>query len=124
MAIRGDTFDGGGHWTALLAARPNVFPPAFLSVLESLGIDPCKDGEVYHNARLEPGRHDYAGWFHFVGTLDKDGDFARIELADGFVAWMCRASAPALPSLKGQPLVQVEFHSERVPWVLPESEAE
>lgn len=107
-----------------VAARGSVFPPTFRSVLESLGIDPRKDGEVYHIRRIEPGCHDYAGWFHFIGTLDKDGDFAPIEFATGFVAWMCRASAPALSSLRGQPLVQVEFHSERVPWILAEAEAE
>jgi hypothetical protein len=57
------------------AVRASVFPPSFLTVLDSLGIDPRKDGEVYHNARIEPGRHDYAGWFHFIGALDRDGKF-------------------------------------------------
>src|SRR5437867_2740993 len=103
-------------------ARDTVFPPTSLSLVESLGIDPAKDGEVYHNALIEQGRHGYGGWFHFVGTLDKDGDFAPVEFADGFVAWMQRASAPALSSLEGQPLVQLEFNSERVPWVLHEPE--
>ena len=105
------------------AARLQVFPPEFLSFLDTVGIDSCKDGEVYHNAQLSLGRHDYGGWFHFVGTLDKTGDFPVIELAEGFDAWLCRKGAPALRELDGLPLVQVEFHAHRVPWVLPESAA-
>ena len=34
--------------------------------------------------------------------------------------FLCRKSAPELGSLKGLPLVQVEFLAERVPWVLAE----
>jgi hypothetical protein len=51
-------------------ARARAFPAEFLSLLDQLGIDPCKDAEVYRNARLAPGRHDYGGWYHFIGTLD------------------------------------------------------
>jgi hypothetical protein len=39
------------------------------------------DGEVYHNARLASGLHDYGGWFHFVGALAMTGDFPVVELA-------------------------------------------
>lgn len=35
--------------------RDGVYPDAFLALLESLGIDPKKDGEVYHNGEIEPG---------------------------------------------------------------------
>lgn len=106
-----------------VAARDNVYPRAFKELLESLGIDVWKDGEVYHNARLSSGLHDYGGWFHFVGTLAKTGDFPVVEQAPGFTAWMCRRSAPSLEVFGGQPLVQVEFHTERVPWVLDETPA-
>ena len=104
-------------------ARPHVFPSKFLALLNSVGIDSAKDGEVYHNGQLSPGVHDYGGWFHFVGTLDKTGDFPVMQPADGFSAWLCRRHAPALRGLDGLTLVQVEFHAERVPWVLPESAA-
>jgi hypothetical protein len=53
------------------AARMRVYPPDLIALLESLGIDPRKDGEVYHNARLAPDQHDYGGWFHFVGDLER-----------------------------------------------------
>jgi hypothetical protein len=103
-------------------ARERVFPEAFLRLLDELGIDPLKDSEVYHNARLSPGRHDYGGWYHFIGTLDETGDFPVVQLGDGFTAWMCRASAPRLARLEKVPTVQLEFHAERVPWLLNEPE--
>ena len=80
--------------------REEVFPGVFRSLLESLGIDPRKDAEVYHNARIAPGRHDYGGWFHFIGTLEKDGDFPLVEMAEGFYVWLRRAGAPTLSSLR------------------------
>jgi hypothetical protein len=105
-----------------VAARERAFPPSFLSLLGSLGIDWHKDGEVYHNARLAPGRHDYAGWYHFVGTLDKTGDFAPVKFSDDFTVWLCRRHAPALPGLRELALVELNFHAENVPWVLDEPE--
>ncbi|MGN6519872.1 MAG: hypothetical protein ACTHK2_10665 [Dokdonella sp.] len=106
-----------------VAARNSVYPPAFLSFLQSLGIDSQKDGEVYHNARLSPRCHDYGGWFHFVGTLNKTGDFPVVAMSDNFEVWLLRRSAPALATLEGLPLVQVEFHASAVPWLLDEPEA-
>ena len=100
-----------------------MYPQTFLSFLESLGIDSRKDGEVYHNAQVSPGRHDYGGWFHFVGTLQETGDFPMVAMSDTFEAWLVTSSAPRLASLAGLPLVQVEFHATAVPWVLNESEA-
>jgi hypothetical protein len=102
--------------------RDDVFPAAFVELLQSLGIDPHKDGEIYHNGRLAPGRHDYAGWFHFIGSLDRTGDYPVVELGHGFTAWLCTGSAPGIPPLKGRPLVQLEFHSTNVPWRLAETE--
>jgi hypothetical protein len=105
-------------------ARSHVFPEKFLQLLDQLGIDPFKDAEVYRNGRLEPGRHDYGGWYHFIGTLDKTGDFPVVQLGDTFTARMRHASSPRLASLKDTPVVQLEFHSEAVPWLLDEPEPE
>ena len=104
-------------------ARARAFPAEFVALLDQLGIDPRKDAEVYHNARLAPGRHDYGGWYHFVGSLDQTGDFPPVDFGGGFTAWLCRASAPRLPSLKGTPVVQVEFRAQAVPWLLDEPES-
>jgi hypothetical protein len=106
-----------------IAARSRVFPKAFLEFLATLGIDPSKDGETYHNGRIAPGRHDYGGWFHFVGQLNIDGDFGVVNFGDGFTSWLSKASAPRLDALEGLPVVQLEFHAEAVPWVLSEPEA-
>jgi len=103
--------------------RDGVFPAEFVSLLESLGIDPQKDGEVYHNGRLAPGSHDYGGWFHFVGSLDRTGDFAPVDFGGGFTAWLQKRSAPGLIALKDLSLVQLEFHATNVPWGLDEPEA-
>jgi hypothetical protein len=103
-------------------ARADSFPADFLALLDKLGVDPRKDAEVYHNARLAADRHDYGGWCHFVGTLDQTGDFLPVDLGDGFSVRMCHASAPTLPRLEGMQVVQVEFHAEAVQWLLDEPE--
>jgi len=118
-------------------ARDRVYPTKFLALLDTLGIDPRKEAEAYHNGRLAPGAHHYGGWFHFVGTLDVDdaeqvvalgnGFHAKavkhvVELGAGFTAWMTRADAPRLPALEGFALVQLEFCAENVPWLLDEPE--
>lgn len=105
-----------------LLARAKVFPASFLALLDQLGVDPLKDGEVYHNARISSGRHDYGGWFHFVGTLHRTGDLPPVYLDEGFSVWICCASAPRLSSLKDLPVVQLGFHAESVPWLLSEPE--
>ena len=105
-----------------IAARSRVFPPAFLAFLATLGVDPLKDAAAYHNARLAPGRHDYGGWYHFVGKLTVDGDFEVVDFGNGFTACLCAATAPRLETLEGLPVVQLEFHSEAVPWMLSEPE--
>ena len=81
--------------------RDEVFPPSFLALLESLGIDPRKDGETYHIARDRPGRHYYGGWFHFVGDLQTPGDSRSVELEENFIVSLCEALAPCLETLKG-----------------------
>lgn len=104
------------------AARSRVFPEAFLELLATLGVDPLKDTEAYHIARLAPGRHYYGGWYHFVGQLSVDGDFAQVDFGNGFTACLVEARAPRLKSLVGLPVVQLEFQSKSVPWMLPEPE--
>jgi hypothetical protein len=116
-----DTCDCAGCRNFRLA-RAQVFSSDFLALLGELGIDPLKDAEVYHVARLASGGHVYGGWYHFVGKLDEIGDFPPVCLGDGFRVWMCQASAPRLPSLKEKPVVQLEFDAGAVPWILDEEE--
>jgi hypothetical protein len=106
-----------------LVMAVEISPLPAPELLNDWGIDSCKDGEVYHNARLESGLHDYGGWFHFIGKLERTGDFPVVELSPGFTAWLLKASAPPLDVFHGLPLVEVQFHAERVPWVLAEPPA-
>jgi hypothetical protein len=97
------------HRRALAAvARARVYPKPFLAFLKSVGVDPRKDGEIYHNGEIQAGSHYYAGWFHFIGSLEKTGDFTMVEMGPGFRVYLCRKSAPAFPTLKGLALVQIE----------------
>ena len=105
-----------------VAARSQVFPPDFVALLNSLGIDPTKEGEVYTEGRKAPGSHYYGGWFHFVGELFVTGDFAFVTFSNGLLVSMCKKSAPGLPELNGLSLVQLEFRAEDVPWLLAEEE--
>ena len=91
-----------------VGARNRVFPDAFLELLATLGVGPLKDAEAYHNARLAPGRHDYGGWYHFIGQLTVDGDFGAVDFGNGFTASLCKATAPRLKSLEGLPVVQLD----------------
>ena len=103
-------------------ARARVFPSEFLALLDNLGIDPRKDAEVYHNGRAASGRHDYGGWYHFIGTLDQTAEVQAVELGGDFSVRMRPASAPRLPSLVSAPAVQLDFHAAAVPWLLDEPE--
>lgn len=105
-----------------IAARPQVFPAEFVVLLESLGIDPTKEGEVYAEGRKSPGSHYYGGWFHFVGNLEVTGDFPFVPFPNGLLVSLGKKSAPSLPELEGMPLIQLEFRAENVPWLLSEEE--
>lgn len=102
-------------------ARSVVFSSKFLAFLDELGIDPRKDAEVVHIQRVAPGMHHYSGWFHFVGTLNKSADTVT-NFGDGFSVWMCPSFAPRLASLRGKEVVQLEFETPNVPWLIDAEE--
>lgn len=103
-------------------ARVHVFPEAFPAFLDQLGIDANKDAEVYHTHQVLPGQHFYAGWFHFVGSLEATGDFPQVEFGSAFKVWMCSANAPRLAAFKDLPVVELNFSCDAVPWLLNEPE--
>jgi hypothetical protein len=110
------------HCRNFLLVRDAVFPVGFKELLASLGVDPAKDAEVYHEGRLGPDRHCYGGWYHFIGVLDVTGDFAPVQFGEGFITYLCDASAPRLEPFKDRAVVQLEFRAENVPWRLNEAE--
>src|SRR5438445_9650708 len=58
-------------------ARECAFPTEFLAVLDQLGIDPRKDGEAYHIARLAPAALTTAAGNHF-GPPGETGGFPTV----------------------------------------------
>jgi hypothetical protein len=98
--------------------RANVYPPDFRALLDQLGIDPRKEGEVYDVA----GAHEFkarptGGWFYFVGELLEKGE--RLMQADDFQYWF-QPSFPRPPACFGEHVAAIEFLA-RVAWVLDES---
>jgi hypothetical protein len=108
------------HCRNFIKAREQVFPQAFLQLLNELGIDATKEAETYHNARLSPGKHNYAGWFHFIGSMGSFDQSNYVDFGRGFTAYISKTSALKPPSFG--PAIQLEFQSESVPWVLDEPE--
>jgi hypothetical protein len=100
--------------------RSEVFPEEFLRFLDELGIDARKDAEVFGCGRTASGRHFYGGWYHFIGRLEETGDFAPVAFGEDFSAYLLRASAPRLSTLKKAEVVELGFNSQAVPWRLDE----
>jgi hypothetical protein len=111
-----------------IAARDQVFTAEFILLLRALGVDPRREVEVYHNARLPSGLHCYGGWFHAVGKIAAGGECWREvkpriripeleslspQLAIGFQLECALVREP----FRGLSLIQVEFQAE-VPWVI------
>jgi len=114
------------------ARRKDTYPPQALELFERLGIEPTREAEIYHLARLESGRHLYGGWFHFVGAILDGRDAARqvsektwqpdLEpVSDGFDLGFTSKTALVPKPFAGLPVVQVEFLAQ-VPWILQEDE--
>ena len=101
--------------------RSAVFPPVFFELLEQLGIDPLKEGEVYDasGGPMEDGCHLYGGWFYFVGEMVTAGE--RNCVADDFpnFEYFFTTAGPAAPAFDGGPRLSLEF-SMHLPWVVGE----
>ena len=97
------------------AQRPSAYPADFRSLLEQIGIDPEKEGEVYEAGR-EGDLRTYGGWFYFAGEVVKRGEHTLTE-ASGFQYWF--VDAKRLPKTVvdfGESVAAVEFVT-RLPWL-------
>jgi hypothetical protein len=56
------------------AAARRTFPPEFMALASSLGVDPTKPAELCHWTREPSGLYLTGGWFHFVGRILSGGD--------------------------------------------------
>lgn len=112
-----------------IAARAALYPPAFHTFLDELGIDPAKEGDLMLQRWSEDGRQGtYYGCFHCFGACAnafvsgpgsvEDWLAAGAVLGPGFRAWVSLNSWPALEPLKGAPLM-IEFFAQDVAWLLP-----
>jgi len=105
-------------------------------VLESLGIEPAYEVEVFHSARLASGLHLYGGWYHFVGSIesgdeawvrDGDSDSVRVARFEPLSATLRIGLHTDIdlprPTFDDLPLVQLDFEAE-LPWVIDSDELE
>jgi hypothetical protein len=100
--------------------RASVYPQDFRTLLDKLGIDPNKEGEVYDCAGAgERKVRPTGGWFYFVGELVESGE--RLIQAGAFQYWF-QPSFPRAPACFGECVAAIEFAVE-VAWVLDESPA-
>ena len=100
------------------AQRATAYPENFRLLLERLGIDPEKEGEVYECGPDGPLRV-YGGWFYLVGELIKAGE--RMTDATAGFQYFFR-DAKRLPSAKvdfGRNVLAIEFLT-KLPWVISE----
>ncbi len=68
-------FCGCPHCRNFVLARETVYPPELVRLLADLGIDPKKESEVYPYRRIDDRSTYYAGWFHFVGSINAGPDY-------------------------------------------------
>jgi hypothetical protein len=61
--------------------RALAYPASFIVLLDRLGIDRNKEGEVYENYTDEQGICNFGGWFFFTGQILETGQ-RQVE-ADG-----------------------------------------
>jgi hypothetical protein len=113
------------------AAAGRTFPPEFLDLASSLGIDPTKPAELCHWTREPSGFYLTGGWFHFVGHIVSGAD--PMQHPDGTGTIQYETFAPGIDigftghtglvpdTFTGLPVCQLEFKT-HVPWVLADIE--
>jgi hypothetical protein len=113
------------------AAAGNTFPPEFITLAASMGIDPSKPAELMHWCREPSGLYLTGGWFHFVGRIVSGADAHEHEdgtgviryqlLAPGIEVGLSRHISLLPETFAGLAVSQLEFQT-HVPWVLADVE--
>jgi hypothetical protein len=97
------------------AQRSSAYPREFRSLLEEIGIDLDKEGEVYEMGP-EGDRRIFGGWFYFAGEVAESGE--RNSMLVNFEYWFVNAKRLPKPVADfGDKVAAVEFIT-RLPWVL------
>jgi hypothetical protein len=116
---RGDADRCGCSYCRNFAAqRLTVYPPSFLTLLDHLGVDPNKEGEVYECGPARERRH-YGGWLFLSGELVQAGDRAKASDNPDFEYRFDDAYKPPPEADFGEQFMVVEFYT-TVPWILDE----
>jgi hypothetical protein len=100
-----------------VAVREQVYPAGFRALLRRLGIDYRREAEIYLDGPTGAGLYHYEGWFHFVGEVTQRLD-AWEQVDDHFHLWFSAGGSLLPDLLKGQPVGQLDFRHDAVPWVL------
>jgi len=121
LVERGDAEECGCiHCENFIAHRNIAYPLSFRALLEDLGVDQNKEGEVFEYGPDQDGGRLYGGWFYLVGELVTPGERNSCPAdSSQFSYWFTR-NCPDAPAFRGGPLLAIEFIT-HVKWLLPDS---
>jgi hypothetical protein len=108
---------GCSYCRNFIAQRSIAYPTSFRILLDQLGIDFEKEGEVYESG-AEGNLRLYGGWLFFSGELIGPGERLVTEVESGFQYWF--ADSKRLPKPGGDfgaSVAAVEFYT-KIPWVV------
>jgi hypothetical protein len=118
IQVDGATECGCMYCRNFIAQRTTIYPASFLALLDQLGIDSMKEGEIYECGPSEDGKRLYGGWLFFTGQLIERGEYHVRQ--DRMEFWV--DSGRQLPRPNGDfglDLLALNF-TMTIPWVLSE----
>jgi hypothetical protein len=98
-----------------VAQRSTVYPEKFRQLLDQLGIDPEKEGDVYEGGP-EGSLMEYGGWFYLAGELIEAGE-RMADAGPDFQYFFRPSHRPSPLADFGDGVLALEF-STRLPWVI------
>ena len=90
--------------------RTKAFPLPFLEFLQTVGVDPQKEAEIYtlHDFNGDAVK-SYQGWFHLIGNILTDsGKEVKIG-KNGFYAILLAKRDLIPEKWRDYPIIQIEF---------------
>lgn len=108
---------GCAYCRNFVAQRGTVYPEEFRLLLDRLGINPDKEGEVYEGS-AEDSLMVYGGWFYLAGELIEAGE-RMTDAGPGFQYFFRRSHRPTTLADFGDEVLALEF-STRLPWAIPD----
>jgi hypothetical protein len=108
---------GCSHCKNFAAQRALAYPGSIPVLLEKLGIDLNKEGEVYE-VYAEGRTVHYGGWFYFSGQLIAAGKYLGTESGTDFQFHLVDARYLPKPSVNfGDQVLAIDFTT-TLPWIL------